>query len=233
MPVFQLNDHDLLFPPQELAEPSGLIGFSSDLSKERVLTAYSQGIFPWFEDEGQFFWFCPDPRCVLFPAELKVHKSMNSIFNQHKFQYSYDTCFTKVMEACAERKRTDEEGTWISDKFLETYSTLHELGIAHSVEVWQEGLLVGGLYGLAIGKIFYGESMFALVTNASKAGFITLTRHLQKAGYWLIDCQQETKHLVSMGARGISRDKFLEYVSLNQFEKTTVGKFEFSTFAQN
>jgi leucyl/phenylalanyl-tRNA--protein transferase len=227
MPVFWLNDNELSFPHPSLAEPGGLLAVGGDLSAERLVLAYRNGIFPWFEEDGQFYWYSPDPRWVLFPAELKIHKSMRSIFNGRKFRYSLDTAFSEVMRQCAGTTRSGQEGSWISEVFIESYSKLHDMGVAHSVEVWQGDELVGGLYGLALGKIFYGESMFARVPNASKAGFITLVQALEKAGFRLIDCQQETPHLTSLGARGISGELFLEYLAKNIYEKTLVGQWDF------
>lgn len=231
MPVFYLPDDDFhVFPSPEQAEPSGLIAISSDLNEERTLLAYANGMFPWFEDGGHFFWFTPDPRFVLFPKDIRIHKSMRSIFNQHKFRYTLDTCFRNVMEACGETPRNEPgpDSTWITDDFLDTYSRLHERGLAHSVEVWDEhDQLVGGLYGISLGKIFFGESMFARKNNASKAGFITLVHALEQSGFWLVDCQVETPHLVSLGARGIPRASFYEYLLNNTYEKTLVGKWRF------
>ena len=154
---------------------------------------------------------------------------MRPIFNQHKFRYSLDTCFERVMRACAETSRGDQDGTWISEPFLTGYTTLFQAGLAHSMEVWQGDELVGGLYGIALGKIFYGESMFAQAPNASKAGFITLVRALEKAGFWLIDCQQQTSHLESLGAKGISRDIFLDYLGRNAYERTHPGPWTLNT----
>lgn len=225
MPVFWLNDTELTFPHPSLAEPGGLLAVGGDLSAERLILAYRNGIFPWFEEHGQFYWYAPDPRWVLFPKELEIRKSMRSIFNRQKFRYSLDTVFSEVMRGCAGTPRDGQEGTWISDVFIENYTLLHEQGVAHSVEVWQDEVLVGGLYGLALGKIFYGESMFTRVPNASKAGFITLVQALERAGFWLVDCQQETAHLESLGARGISRELFMEYLAKNVYEKTLVGKW--------
>ncbi|MEO6760451.1 MAG: leucyl/phenylalanyl-tRNA--protein transferase [Saprospiraceae bacterium] len=223
MPVFWLPDDELTFPHPSLAEPRGLLAVGGDLSAERLVLAYRNGIFPWFEEDGQFYWYSPDPRWVLLPAELQVHKSMRSIFNRQKFHYTFDACFERVMRACADSTRGSQDNTWISEPFVEGYTALHQAGIAHSVEVWQEDELVGGLYGIALGKVFYGESMFARVANASKAGFITLVRALEKAGFWLVDCQQETTHLQSLGARGISREIFLDYLGRNAYERTLPG----------
>ena len=192
--------------------------------------AYANGMFPWFEDAGHYFWFTPDPRFELFPDKLRIHKSMRSIFNQGKFRYSLDTNFKAVMQACASTPRNEPgpDSTWINDQFIDTYSRLHERGLAHSVEVWERETLVGGLYGISIGKIFFGESMFARVPNASKAGFITLVQALEKSGFWLVDCQVETPHLVSLGAEGIPRPAFYEYLTKNAYEKTLVGKWQLS-----
>ncbi len=230
MPVFYLPDDDYhLFPPPDQAEPSGLVAVSADLHEDRTLMGYANGMFPWFEDGGHYFWFTPDPRFVLFPAELQVHKSMRSIFNQGKFRYSLDTCFADVMQACAAvpRNEVGPDNTWINEQFVITYTRLHELGYAHSVEVWENDQLVGGLYGVSIGKIFFGESMFSRIPNASKAGFITLVRALEQSGFWLVDCQVETPHLVSLGAKGIPRSEFYDFLHKNSYEKTMVGKWSF------
>lgn len=228
MPVFWLNDTDLSFPHPNLAEPGGgLLAVGGDLSPERLVLAYSNGIFPWFEEGGYFYWYAPDPRCVLFPAELIVHKSMRSIFNLHKFRYTLDTCFERVIQACAGASRPGQNGTWISDAFVDGYIGLHHAGLAHSVEVWQDDELVGGLYGVSLGKIFFGESMFAQVSNASKAGFIRLVQALQQAGFKLIDCQQDTEHLMRLGARNISRELFLEHLEQNGYARTLAGRWAF------
>lgn len=227
MPVFWLTNDELSFPHPSLAEPGGLLAVGGDLSVDRLILAYRNGIFPWFEEFGQYYWYAPDPRWVLFPRELRIHKSMRSIFNRHKFRYTLDKAFVQVMEACAGTPRHGQEGSWINEVFIGSYTRLHEEGVAHSVEVWQGEVLVGGLYGIALGKIFYGESMFTRVPNASKAGFITLVQALERAGFWLVDCQQETAHLESLGARGISRELFMEYLAKNIYEKTLVGKWEF------
>lgn len=227
MPVFWLNEQEIAFPHPSLAEPGGLLAVGGDLSPERLVLAYQNGIFPWFEEDGHFYWYSPDPRFVLFPAELKVHKSMRSIFNREKFRYSLDTCFDRVIRQCAEVTRDGQRGSWISEAFLEGYAELHRQGIAHSVEVWEGERLAGGLYGLSLGRIFFGESMFTMVPNASKAGFITLARALEQSGFWLIDCQQQTKHLASLGARSISRDLFLDYLVKNHYERTLLGPWTF------
>lgn len=229
MPVFWLNNNEMAFPHPSLAEPGGLLAVGGNLDPDRLVLAYRNGIFPWFEEEGSFFWYSPDPRFVLFPSELKVQKSMRSIFNQKKYTYTLDTCFTRVIRACSDTRRAGQEGSWISDAFVEGYTELHRQGLAHSVEVWHGETLVGGLYGLAMGRVFFGESMFSHEPNASKAGFIHFVRALQAAGFWMIDCQQQTRHLESLGARGISRDLFLEYLSKNTYERTLIGPWAFSS----
>ncbi len=228
MPVFWLNDQDITFPHPTLAEPGGLLAVGGNLSSDRLVLAYRNGIFPWFEEDGQFFWYAPDPRWVLFPKDIRIHKSMRSIFNRQKFRYTLDQAFEEVIRSCAETPRGGQQGSWITESFVEGYTRLFDQGIAHSVEVWEGDALVGGLYGLALGRIFYGESMFARVPNASKAGFITLTQALERSGFWLIDCQQQTAHLESLGARGISRELFMEYLAKNVYERTMVGKWAFN-----
>lgn len=155
MPVYWLNEHELSFPHPAMAEPSGLLAVGGDLSPDRLVLAYRNGIFPWFEADGNFYWYSPDPRFVLFPEELKVHKSMRSVFNQGKFEYSLDTCFEQVIRTCAESPRNAQDGSWISEAFIEGYTELHRQGVAHSVEVWNAGKLVGGLYGISLGRIFW------------------------------------------------------------------------------
>lgn len=212
MPVFWLNDDDYRFPNPALAERGGVLAAGGDLSTGRLLSAYRQGIFPWYGPEEPILWWCPDPRFVLFPEKLKVAKSMRPYFNQRKFGLSFDTCFTAVMEACAQQERPGQRGTWITDEMLDGYTALHQAGYAHSVEVWSEGELAGGLYGVAIGQVFFGESMFARQSNASKFGFISLVRELRQRGFALIDCQQATPHLKSLGAESIPRRTFLRQV---------------------
>jgi len=229
MPVFWLNEDELAFPHPSLADPGGLLAVGGDLSEDRLILAYQNGIFPWFEEDGAYYWYAPDPRWVLFPQELKVHKSMRPIFNQHKFRYSLDTCFERVMRACSSTPRGDHEGSWISDSFIEGYARLHHQGLAHSVEVWDGENLVGGLYGISLGKIFFGESMFAHALDASKAGFIVLVRALQQLNFVLVDCQQQTPHLESLGARGISKEHFSEYLFQNQYAHTHIGKWKFNS----
>lgn len=227
MPVFRLSDDELVFPHPSLAESTGLLAVGGDLEPERLLLAYQHGIFPWFEYEDNVYWFSPDPRAVLFTNELRVHKSMRSIFNQQKFRITLDTDFERIMRACSEQPRSGVRDSWITERFIAGYSELHRHGLAHSVEVWdrQSGELAGGLYGVSLGRIFFGESMFTRVPNASKAGFITLVRALEKSGFRLVDCQAQTAHLTSLGARDIERAEFLEFLFENTYERTLAGKW--------
>ncbi len=226
MPVFWLSSENNYFPSPELASSDGLLAVGGDLSPERLLTAYHFGIFPWFNEGEPIAWWSPDPRMVLFPSELKVSRSMRPYFNQQKFQVTFDLHFEAVMRNCQAPRGKHWGGTWITQEMLEAYCKLHELGFAHSVEVWQGDVLVGGLYGVAIGKCFYGESMFATVSNASKFGFIHLVEKLESLGFWLIDCQQQTRHLGSLGAKAIPRADFLKILEKNRQETTLRGSWE-------
>lgn len=218
MPVFWLSNENIGFPSPELASEEGILAVGGDLSPERLLTAYRMGIFPWFNEGEPVAWWSPDPRMVLFPSELKVSKSMRPYFNQQKFVATFDTAFETVMQFCQEPRGKHWSGTWITPEMLEAYCRLHELGFAHSVEVWHQKQIVGGLYGVAIGKCFFGESMFSRVSNASKFGFIQLVKKLESLGFWLIDCQQQTRHLGSLGARPIARKDFLKILRKNELE---------------
>ena len=226
MPVFWLSEEELSFPDPELANEDGILAVGGDLSVERLLLAYQIGLFPWYNPEDPILWWSPDPRFVLFPSELKIAKSMRSYFNQRKFEVTFDQEFEKVIRACKEQYRKGQGGgTWISEDMVEAYCALHKEGFAHSVEVWKDKELVGGLYGVCLGKIFFGESMFSNVNNASKVGFIALVRMLEDKGFNLIDCQQETQHLKSLGGRSISRSDFLQIVSDNKKEKVMRGNW--------
>ncbi len=205
------EDKNFYFPEQSQTDESGIIAMGGDLLPERLLFAYKNGIFPWYNEDEPITWWCPDPRFVLFPEELKVSKSMRPYFNQEKYRVTYNTCFEQVMMACGATPRKDQNGTWITPAMLEAYKNLFALGKIISVEVWQEDDLVGGLYGIKMEKIFFGESMFAYASNASKFGFISLVHRMQAAGtIALIDCQQETEHLRSLGGRAIPRVDFLK-----------------------
>jgi len=204
------------FPPlaSALQHPNGLLAAGGDLSPERLLAAYRQGIFPWYSAGEPILWWSPDPRMVLIPSELKVSRSLAKTLRNRRYEIRFDSAFAAVMQGCAARgaDRTGasagEAGTWITDEMRAAYQRLHELGYAHSVETWIEGELAGGLYGVAIGRMFYGESMFTRVRDASKIAMVHLVRHLQRQRYGMIDCQMHTRHLASLGARAIPRSDF-------------------------
>ena len=219
MPVFWLDPTEFNFPPSENAFPDGLLAVGGDLSVKRLLSAYKNGIFPWFNPQDPILWWSPDPRLVLFPDEIRISKSMHVYFNRPIFKVTYNQDFERIMRACGEVIRKDQEGSWIHEEMIEAYVKLHEAGYAHSVEVWHGDELAGGLYGVAFGKIFFGESMFALKPNASKFGFISLVKRLKQLDFKMVDCQQETAHLQSLGARSVSRDSFLNTLnaSLEKF----------------
>lgn len=226
MPIFWLSDYDISFPHPTLANEDGMLAVGGDLSPKRLLLAYELGIFPWFNPGDPILWWSPDPRFVLFPKDLKVSKSMRPYFNQKKFGLSLDKNFEEVMRACQQQKRKGQlGGTWITEGMIEGYCKLHEMGYAHSIEVWDGEDLVGGLYGVAIGKCFFGESMFAKKSNASKFGFISFVKWLHSRGFWLIDCQQETRHLASLGAKSIPRVEFLDLLEKNNQEANPLGSW--------
>lgn len=204
------NDPSMEFPPVELAldEPNGLLAAGGDLTPERIIKAYCQGIFPWYNDDQPILWWSPDPRSVIYPEQLHISRSLAKTLRRNTFQVTLDTAFETVLKACA-APRQDEHGTWITAEIHVAYTQLYQLGIAHSVEAWQDGKLVGGLYGLAIGRVFFGESMFSLATDASKVAFVKLTQQLQKWGFTLIDCQVSSSHLNSLGAVEIPRQTFI------------------------
>lgn len=232
MPIFSLTRDFTEMPDARLASPSGLIAVSLDILPERIIAGYQAGLFPWYQDfDGLFHWFSPNPRSVVYVDQLKVHKSMRSIFNQKRFSYTFDRAFLQVMDACRSIKRSYEDGestSWLNSSFLRSYNQLHEKGLCHSVEVWENDRLVGGLYGVAIGNIFFGESMFSRVPNASKAGFITLVRALHKAGFVLVDCQQDSEHLRTLGSTPISVEKYLAHLQENRYVPTNAGHWNYN-----
>jgi leucyl/phenylalanyl-tRNA--protein transferase len=203
--IFRLDER-LLFPDPELAEEDGLLAVGGDLSPARLLLAYRQGIFPWYSDDTPILWYSPHERFVLHPQNLRVSKSMRQVLRSGKFKVTYDTCFTDVIKACSTSFRKDQDGTWITNDMINAYAGLHRLGHAHSVEVWADDELVGGLYGVQVGPVFCGESMFAKQSNASKTALISLC---QTGQYKLIDCQVHTEHLESLGAGMISREEYM------------------------
>lgn len=202
------------FPPVELAltDPNGLLAAGADLSSPRLLDAYVRGIFPWFSNGDPLLWWSPDPRMVLFLGELHVARSLRRVIRSRRYSVTFDQAFVDVMRGCAE-PRDGQDGTWITDAMMDAYSALAALGYAHSVEAWADGVLAGGLYGVAIGRMFFGESMFARRTDASKVALVHLVRQLQRWDFRLMDCQMSTDHLASLGAREIPREDFVEEVS--------------------
>ncbi|WP_369014456.1 leucyl/phenylalanyl-tRNA--protein transferase [Flavobacterium anhuiense] len=203
--------NDLYFPPVTEADEEGILAIGGDLSPERLLLAYKSGIFPWFNEGEPILWWAPDPRMVLFFDELAISKSMRKILNKKMFKVTYNKNFKEVILNCQQIKREGQDGTWISDEMIEAYCILNQEGVAKSVEVWQDDVLVGGLYGIDLGKgnIFCGESMFSKVSNASKTAFIALALYLKKENYKLLDCQVYNPHLESLGCREIDRDEFM------------------------
>lgn len=211
MPVFSLS-HKLAFPPVHLATQEGLLAVGGDLSPERLILAYKNGIFPWYNPGEPILWWSPDPRLVLFPSELHVSRSLRRVIRQKRFRITFNSCFREVIGACARAMRPTGEGTWITSEMEEAYCRLNDLGYAHSVEAWEQGRLVGGLYGIALGRCFFGESMFTKVSNASKVAFVTLVKRLEALEFELIDCQVHTQHLITLGAREIPRREFVRRV---------------------
>ncbi len=207
MAVFALRN-ELIFPPVDMAEPDGLLAIGGDLSEERLLLAYRKGIFPWYEGKTPMWW-CPNPRFVLFPDKLKVSKSMKQLIRQNSFQFTVNQNFSAVINHCKMTSRPGQDGTWITNAVEKAYNSLHLSGYAHSAEAWQNNELAGGLYGIKIGRVFFGESMFSKVSNASKYAFISYVERLQQEGIRLIDCQVYTPHLESLGAEMIPREQFL------------------------
>ena len=218
MPVFTLSKRHS-FPPAHLAIKEGLLAVGGDLSVDRLLMAYRSGIFPWYSEGDPILWWSPDPRLVLYPDELRISKSLRRFINKRVFQITFDQAFEGVIRGCAETKRAYGEGTWITDEMKDAYCRLHRHGYAHSVEAWHSNKLVGGLYGVILGRVFFGESMFSQVSNSSKVAFVRLVQHLQRMNFKLIDCQVKTDHLMRFGAREVPRKLFLE-----QLEKAVDAK---------
>jgi leucyl/phenylalanyl-tRNA---protein transferase len=209
MPVFQLPD-EIIFPDPSLAEPEGLLAVGGDLSPDRLLTAYANGIFPWYSENEPILWWSPDPRLVLFPQKFIVSSSLQRTIRKNSFTVRMDTAFEQVISACAKTERKDQEGTWITEEMKSAYLALHKLGFAHSVECYFEGQLVGGLYGVSLGKAFFGESMFHTMTDASKVAMHYLVEKAKKSELLFIDSQVETDHLISLGAELIPRKDYLK-----------------------
>lgn len=201
---------DIAFPPVEMADDDGLLAIGGDLSTERLLLAYKSGIFPWYNDNEIIQWWSPDPRFVLLPAELKVSRSMQTVLHNGRFRFTINKNFAGVIQNCKTIARKEQRGTWIQKDIVDAYTNLHQLGYAISAEAWKNGELVGGLYGIKLGNIFFGESMFSKESNASKFAFINFVQHLQQQNVQLIDCQMYTAHLESLGARMMERKEFCE-----------------------
>ncbi len=223
MPVFQLTDA-LIFPPPVLAE-DGLLAVGGDLSEDRLLLAYRTGIFPWYSEEEPILWWSPDPRLILIPDEFHASRRLDRLVRQGVFSVTFDTAFDRVIEACGQAPRPGQDGTWITPEMREAYIGLHESGYAHSVECWQGEALAGGLYGVSLGRCFFGESMFSTMPNASKVALAALVRRLRSWSFDLIDCQVYTPHLCSLGAREIPREAFLEWLDASVQWETRRGKW--------
>jgi len=211
MPLFVL-DKELSFPPAHLAGPDGLLAMGGDLSTKRLLLAYRSGIFPWYEGE-HILWWCPDPRFVLFPEELRISKSIKPLLNRNEFDFTINQSFGEVIHQCKQIRRPGQLGTWITNEVEKAFIRMHQLGHAHSAEVWKDGDLVGGLYGIKMGKVFFGESMFSKQSNASRFAFIKYVQQLKEEGIELIDCQVYTEYLESLGAVMIQRKDFIQLLN--------------------
>ena len=232
MPVYRLSQ-DLVFPSPHLASQEGLLAVGGDLSLKRLLLAYSMGIFPWYSEGDPILWWSPEPRLVLYPDELQVSRSLKRVINRGAFEVTMDSAFEKVITECATVRRENQEGTWILDEMVSAYCRLHASGFAHSVEAWMDNRLVGGLYGVSLGKCFFGESMFTRVTNASKVAFVALVKYLKEIGFALIDCQIATAHLKRFGACEIPRARFLDELDKALDAPTLQGKWSFDYLTPN
>jgi len=204
--------NDIIFPDVSQADENGILAIGGDLSVDRLLCAYRNGIFPWYNEDEPIIWWSPDPRCVLFPDKLRVTKSMKQVLHNGRFRFTMNKAFSQVINACKTVDRKDGMGTWINQDIVDAYTKLNELGYAISAETWREGKLVGGLYGIKLGNVFFGESMFSTESNASKFAFINIVNHLKKNGLQLIDCQQKTDHLMSLGAEMTKRSEFIQII---------------------
>jgi leucyl/phenylalanyl-tRNA--protein transferase len=227
LPLFRLGADPQAFPPPHLADENGLLAVGGDLSPQRLIAAYARGIFPWYNEGLPILWHCPDPRFVLEPSKLHVPKSLRKELKRGTYEVKLDTAFREVISACAETRRPGQRGTWITDEMYEGYVELHELGLAHSAESWRDGKLLGGLYGVSLGSVFYGESMFARGPDASKVAFASLVEQLIAWGFTLIDCQQQTEHLARFGAEAWPRKKFLSALAHGLHAPTRQGRWSF------
>ena len=224
MPVYRLTD-EIIFPPPQLADKTGLLAVGGDLCEERLLLAYSLGIFPWYSEDEPILWWSPDPRLVLFPDEIRISKSLEKIIKKQVFEVTFDKAFEQVINLCSSAGRRENEGTWILPEMIDAYCALNETGYAHSVEAWRDGTLAGGLYGVSLGRCFFGESMFTLESNASKVAFACLVQYLKENSIDLIDCQVSTGHLKRFGAKEIPRILFLKQLKKSLAAPTLKGKW--------
>lgn len=227
MPFYYLLTDKIAFPPPHLASRDGLLAIGGDLSEKRLLLAYRMGIFPWFSDEEPIMWWSPDPRLVLYPDEIRISKSLKKTIKKDVFQVTMDQAFNRVINECARVRRGKNQGTWIVNDMIKAYCRLHESGFAHSVEAWHEGKLAGGLYGVSLGRCFFGESMFTRISNASKVAFVKLVEYLKALSFDMIDCQVTTEHLMRFGAREIPRKYFLEQLEKALEYPTKKGEWSF------
>ena len=216
--MYYYLDKEISFPHPDAVKPSGILAIGGDLSVERLLLAYQYGIFPWYNENEPIIWWCPRPRFVIFPDKVKIAKSMNSYFNQQKYRVTYDQHLQDIIRYCQHTPRQGQDGTWINEDIVHAYTKLHKKGFASSVEVWEGDQLIGGLYGVKLGKVFFGESMFSLKSNASKFGFITLAKRLAAEGCYVIDCQQPNPYLESLGGEFITGPIFQNILSKNRTE---------------
>jgi leucyl/phenylalanyl-tRNA---protein transferase len=228
MPVFYLTDEHI-FPPPQLADKEGILAIGGDLNEDRLLLAYRMGIFPWYSEEDPVLWWSPDPRLVLNPEEIKVSKTLKKIINKDKFDITLDQEFESVINACAQIRTENNEGTWIGKDMIKAYVKLHEAGYAHSVEAWYKEELAGGLYGVSLGKSFFGESMFTRISNASNVAFVKLVEYLTALSFDMIDCQVRTEHMIRFGAKEIPRGRFLQQLKESLEIPTRKGKWSFET----
>ncbi len=225
MPIFLLSD-EIKFPTPHLARKDGLLAVGGDLRRKRLLLAYSMGIFPWYSESEPILWWSPDPRLVLYPNDIKVSKTLKKIIEKDIFHITIDKAFNKVITSCASIRLQKNEGTWIVDDMIKSYCKLHESGFAHSVEAWHEGALAGGLYGVSLGRCFFGESMFTRISNASNVAFVFLVKYLKSMSFDMIDCQVITEHLIRFGACEMPRKQFLRELKQSLEAPTKRGRWK-------
>jgi leucyl/phenylalanyl-tRNA--protein transferase len=231
MPVFRLSE-ELIFPPPHLATEEGLLAVGGDLSEKRLLLAYRMGIFPWYSEDEPILWWSPDPRLVLYLREFRISRSLRKTIRRGLFQVTLDRSFRRVITECAQVRTENGERTWLVEDMIRAYCRLHGFGFAHSVETWQNGRLVGGLYGVSLGKCFFGESMFARVNDASKVALVALVQFLKQLSFPMVDCQVATSHLMSFGAREIPRDEYLRQLGQCLESPTLRGNWSLNVPAQ-